>query len=75
MTKDFKIITPDGAEPSLEIMAENIEKIAALGASIAKSRLREKVILLVLKDATGVPMGDIKKILDVLPELKKLYLK
>lgn len=60
---------------SLESMADNIAKVAEVGATIKNSRLKEKAVLVLLKDLTGESQATIKKILDALPELERQYLR
>lgn len=60
---------------SLESMAEHIAALSAIGHMLKNSRLKERTILLLLKDETNLSMHYIKKVLDALPKLEDKYLK
>jgi hypothetical protein len=62
-------------EKGLNDMADAIEKLAEVGEVIKKSRLKEKVVLLVLCNLTGLGQKDVKAVLDGLVDLKKACLK
>jgi hypothetical protein len=59
----------------LDAMAEHIEKLSRAADALKTSRLREKTILVLLKDMTGMAQRDIKLVLDALPLLERHYLK
>jgi hypothetical protein len=62
-------------EVPLEIMAESIVALSQFGKKMSASRLRQRAVLLLLKDMTGISPEKIKKILDALPDLEQQYLK
>lgn len=59
----------------LTVLAEHIAKLSVFGKHIKESRLKRRVIVLLLHDMTGVNMGSIQSILDALPLLEKEFLK
>lgn len=59
----------------VESIADEVEILANAMKQLNNSRLSDRMILLLLKDATGLRMGDIKKVLKALPNLSKWYLK
>lgn len=65
----------DEVPESFELIAASILKISELGEAVRKTALNERAILLLIRDATNVPMGDIKLVLDALPLLKRKYCK
>lgn len=65
---------PDNPIP-LDVMADAVVKLAALGKAMDKSRLDRRVVILLLHDITGVNIGVIGVILDAIPQLEKRYLK
>lgn len=76
--KNVKIVDDSGAEvlgDALEIVAQNIEKLSAIGQAIKASRLTEVAVLTLLKHSTGLYQNQVKIVLDALPELEKNYLK
>jgi len=64
----------DNPEP-VEIIAKSIMDLSDGFAKIQAGKLNRRALLLLLKDATGLPMSDIGKVLDAIPKLKELYLK
>jgi len=60
---------------SLEALADNIAMLSEIGKMMQKCRLKRRTIHLLLKDATGLPMHQIKKVIDALPLLEKEFLK
>lgn len=65
---------PEDEVPT-EILAKSIEKIANGYDVMNKSRLNKRALLILLRDASGVSMTEIQKVLNGLENLKKLYLK
>lgn len=79
MTKAQKIKVEQkdaSAEPiPLVIFAESVRELSKAGKALNSSPLKHRAILLLLKDMTGLPGGDIDKVLSALPLLEKEYLK
>lgn len=75
MTNKKPIKKVEVLESSLEAIADHVAVIAEVGKMIKNSRLKERAILLLLKDATGLSMTDISRVLDALPKLEMKYLK
>jgi len=63
------------SQHELEIIAEHIERLTKAAEALRQSRLKEKTILVLLKDMTGMAQRDIKIVLDALPLLAREYLK
>lgn len=55
-------------------IAESIGRVADTGKSLRASGLNERATLVLLHDATGVAMRDIKIVLAALPLLRSYYL-
>lgn len=53
----------------------SIEAVAEAAQQIKNSKLKARTIHLLIKDATGIPLMDIEKVLDAAADLKKKYLK
>lgn len=67
-------ITVTGAERiPTEIMADAIVKLSETSARLLASGLNRRALHVLLKDASGVAMSDISKVLNVLPQLATLY--
>lgn len=62
-------------ELPLEMLVEHIERISNIGHSIKNSRIKQRAVVLLLKDMTGMNIGDIERILDALPRLESEFLK
>lgn len=60
----------DNPEPA-ELIASSIIEIAAAFKKFQQSKLRERVILLLIKDASGIPIGTIQKVLNAAANLEK----
>lgn len=59
-----------GEMPPLEILAEQIAKVAKFGTDIKESSLTENAILILLKAKTGMHQTEVKKVLDELVALQ-----
>lgn len=60
---------------TITVIAESIVAIAEGAKKLTNSGLNQRAILVLLKDATGVPMTDIKKVLHGLESLEEKYCK
>lgn len=58
-----------------EILAESIQAIADGMRKIRQGRLNDRALTVLLKDATGVPLYEIKRVLDGIEGLSDTYLK
>jgi len=56
-------------------LGDGIMKVAKVGEQLQKSNLKERAILLLLRDMTGLSMGDIKAVLEAIPMLDMKFLK
>jgi hypothetical protein len=57
-----------------EVLADAIVKLSSAARDLQNSSgLNQKAIILLLQNATGLRQGDIKKVLDALPELRRMY--
>lgn len=70
--KDQQILV---SAANLDAMADNIAAISRAGEILKTQNLKERAILLLLRDMTGLPLDSIKAVLDALPELQKRYCK
>lgn len=50
-------------------LAEAILKVAELGTQLNASKLHRRTVVLILKDITGLPHGQINAVLDAIPRL------
>ncbi len=74
MTINLK--TKEGEEElPLEILVEHIQKLSDAGVQIQNSRLKSRVIVLLLKDITGLGVREIEAVLFALPKLESQFLK
>jgi hypothetical protein len=64
----------ENPEP-IELIAASIVKVADGIDRMAKSGLSPRAIVVLLHDATRVPMGHIERIINCAPALRKLYLR
>lgn len=74
-TKAQTNVIHDEVEIPTEILAQAIVDLSAAGRALLNSRLKKRTLMLLLKDASGVSLHQIEKILDALPQLEKEYLK
>lgn len=58
-----------------EILASAIIEISQATKVLKQSRLNDRAIIVLLKDATGLPGSKIKQVLDGIVELEKIYIK
>lgn len=62
-------------EMSIEEIAAAVKQLSTVGQLLAKSRLKQKTILILLQHYTKLPHQDIKKVLEALLQLEREYLK
>lgn len=63
-------------EQSFHEIEEQVRKLSQMGKAMSSTRLTNKAVLLLVRGAVpSVRMTDIKKVLDILPKLEKIYLK
>jgi hypothetical protein len=76
-TKEQKVIVKKDTEnpEPIEVIAKAILDLSKGMEKLNNTPIRRRVILLLLNDATGLPMGTIDKVLTALPYLKRDYLK
>jgi hypothetical protein len=75
MAKTVKIVKdPDDPQP-LEVMEKAIIDIAEGARKILSSRLNQRAILVLLRDATNEPLVTIERVLNAAASLDKNYLK
>lgn len=77
MPRKISVVQPKNKDEEipLEVMAASVVKLAEVGKQLSASRLKQKTVIMLLHDATGVGKREIEAILDALPELEKRYLK
>lgn len=67
-----KIADENKVDVPMELIATHIAKLAEVGNSLRASRLKERAILLLLRDLTeGISLADIEKVLKALPRLRE----
>lgn len=69
---------PPQSEPEklpLDELAHHIRILSNIGLQLRNSKLKEKAILVLLRDMTGLSYRDIKTVLQALPMLEKEFLK
>lgn len=64
----------ENPEP-LEIIAQAVIDISKAFERIQKSRLSQRLIILLIQDQTKISHAKIRQILEVVPKLKDIYLK
>lgn len=69
--KRKKVIVQDG---TVTINADAIRELAE-GVRKMRANAKDKLIVLLLNDETGLPRRDIQMILDAIPELERIYFK
>lgn len=58
-----------------EVLAESIKAISDGMKKIRAGRLNDRALVVLLKDASGVPIYEIKKVLDGMESLEANYLR
>lgn len=71
-----KILSDQENPEPLEVIAESIIQIADAFTKLNNSKVKQRVIVLLIKDhCRNISVSDIEQILDTIPKLKSLYLK
>lgn len=58
-----------------EPIVVSIQEVSDAFKKLQNSKIKERVILLLIKDQTGMALGDIEKVLKAAANLKSKYLK
>ena len=74
MTKRVKVVKSDPPE-STEILAEAIVSIGRASERLLSSGINKRAVIVLLQDITKLPKGNIKIVLDSLPQLERWYCK
>lgn len=76
MNKQKVTIKKDDINPEpFEVIASSIIELSDAWIKAKNTRLEHRAILLLMKDITGLPMGDIDKVLNAIPLLKTTFIK
>lgn len=59
----------------MELIAASIIEIAAAVRKLQNGKLKPRVVHLLIKDMTSIPLGTIEKVLNAAQSLEKTYLK
>lgn len=59
----------------MELIAASIIEIASAVRKLHNGKLKQRVILLLIKDMTSIPLGTIEVVLNAIEKLEKTYLK
>lgn len=62
-------------EVPLEILATSIQKISKSMDEIKKSRLTDRAIMVLMKDLTKLSERDIRRVMDSLLDLERVFIK
>ena len=73
MAAQSKQAAPPEAAATAEEMADAIRKIADGTDQMLRAGLNRRAICVLLKDATGISLNDISKVLNGLADLGKMY--
>jgi hypothetical protein len=74
-TQTIKVkVNEENPEP-MEVIAKSIIDVADAFQKLRGSRLKERVIVLLIKDCCSVGINDIEKVLDAASKLKDVYIK
>lgn len=66
-----KIVDENKVEVPIEIIATHIARLADLGERLKNSGLKERAVVLLLKDLSGLSMVDVERVLRALPRLRE----
>lgn len=70
------ILKKDEKAPEpMEVIAASIIEVANGFKRLNECRLNKRVIILLIKDLTGLPMSDIEKVLNAAQQLEKQFIK
>lgn len=67
-------VSEENPEPT-EIIAKSIIEIAEAVGKLENSRLKSRAIYLLIRDQTGLPLGEIERVLNAAADLKRDYIK
>lgn len=77
MKKEIKVeVVQDEKEViSVKILAKSIKDIADAATRMEKAGLNRRAMLVLLKDASGVSMAEIGRVIDAQRDLARIFLK
>lgn len=58
-----------------KVLAESIVAISNAATGMLNSNVKKRAFLVLLKDSTGISMGDIEKVIDGIANLRRDYVK
>lgn len=67
----LKIVDEANVAVPIEVISTHIAKLAEAGEALRNSGLRERGILILLKDLTNLSLNDISVVLKALPRLRE----
>lgn len=74
MKTKVKVVQAPELDPvPVEVIAQSIRKIAESAKEILESGLTPEALVVLIKHKTGCHSYQIKQILDILPQLEKIY--
>jgi hypothetical protein len=74
-TQTITVKTNEENPEPLEIIAQSVIEVADAMKKISNSRLKQRAIILLIKDLTNLPMKDIESVLNTATKLREHYIK
>lgn len=73
--KTYNVLTDEKDPQPIDLIAEQIIEISTAIKKLNSSRIETRVIHLLLRDITDLPLADIKKVLNACEVLESRYVK
>jgi hypothetical protein len=75
LTQQITVLRDEHEPESVEVIAASIIAIAEAFERIERGPLTQRAIVLLLRDITGMSLGEITKVLDAVPKLRQFVKK
>lgn len=74
-TQTITVKTNEENPEPVELIAQSIIDVAEAAKKMNDSRLKQRAVILLIKDVTNLPMKDIEAVLNAAGKLKEYYVK
>lgn len=75
MARKIEVLQVEEDEVPFTVLATAVRDLAVMGKKIVNSPVNIDVIVIIMAEKTGIHRRDVRKILESLPELEKMFLK
>lgn len=75
MSRRLEVVQVEEDEVPFTVLATSVRDLAVMGKKIINSPISLDVVVIIMAEKTGIHRRDVRKILETLPDLEKMFLK